>query len=261
MQRIAAASVNRGARSPSRSRSTRANRNSSRPQSPTATSRSPEPPVPRRRRALRRSPSNASAAPPMARRCDHTREPAVALVFSPEVWVERLHRHLTDHGGASVRQVVLEPALALEEEYDTLVVSHRWPGLTRGLVAAVHERARCVLGVFDRDEPAGRAHLTGLGVDSVIGSDATVSEFVDALHALTPPRSSAAPERRVTHDAASPARMIVVAGAPGAGASEVALGLTAALAARGERVALVDADEVASSSAARLGLAIEPNLR
>ena len=28
-------------------------------------------------------------------------EPAVALVFSPEAWVEDLHRHLADHGGAA----------------------------------------------------------------------------------------------------------------------------------------------------------------
>ena len=40
-------------------------------------------------------------------------EPTIALVFSPELWVERLHHHLTDHGGARVRQIVLEPALAL----------------------------------------------------------------------------------------------------------------------------------------------------
>ena len=35
-------------------------------------------------------------------------EPSVALVFSPEVWVEELHRHLSHHGGARVRQIVQE---------------------------------------------------------------------------------------------------------------------------------------------------------
>ena len=109
-------------------------------------------------------------------------EPTIALVFSPELWVERLHRHLTDHGGARVRQIVLEPALALEDEYDTLVVSHRWPGLTRSFVDAVHHRSRCVLGVFDPDEAAGRDHLAALGVDGTIRSDAVVSEFVEGAH-------------------------------------------------------------------------------
>ena len=60
-------------------------------------------------------------------------EPEVALVFTPEAWVEELHRHLTDHGGARVRQVVVEPDVALEEEYDVLVVE---------LTAGRHSRTR-----------------------------------------------------------------------------------------------------------------------
>jgi MinD-like ATPase involved in chromosome partitioning or flagellar assembly len=188
-------------------------------------------------------------------------EPTIALVFSPELWVERLHHHLTDHGGARVRQIVLEPALALEDEYDTLVVSHRWPGLTRAFVEAVHQRSRCVLGVFDPDETAGREHLAALGVDGTIPSDAAITTFIDALTALTPSRM--ADPRRAAVAAADPVGTgpTVITGPPGAGTSEVALGLAAAIAARGEAAVLVDADELASSTAARLGLGIEPNLR
>jgi MinD-like ATPase involved in chromosome partitioning or flagellar assembly len=188
-------------------------------------------------------------------------EPTIALVFSPETWVERLHRHLTDHGGARVRQIVLEPTVALEDEYDTLVVSHRWPGLTRPFVDAVHRRARCVLGVFDADEPAGREHLGSLGVDATLRSDASVTEFVDVISALTP--ASVMEPRGAEASVSLHARTgpTVVAGPAGAGTSEIALGLAAAVAARGEAAVLVDADECASSSAARLGLAIEPNLR
>ncbi len=84
-------------------------------------------------------------------------EPEVALVFTPDVWVEELHRHLTDHGGARVRQIVVEPEIALEEQYDVLVASHRWPALTHAFVADLHARGRAVLGVCDREEPsAGR---------------------------------------------------------------------------------------------------------
>ena len=90
-------------------------------------------------------------------------EPEVALVFSPEAWVEGLHRHLTDHGGARVRQVIVDPSLAFDEEYGTLVVSHRWPGLTRTFIDAVHRRGRSLLGVFDPEEPAGREFLGSLG--------------------------------------------------------------------------------------------------
>ncbi|HXY91619.1 MAG TPA: hypothetical protein VEP49_04020 [Acidimicrobiia bacterium] len=187
-------------------------------------------------------------------------EPTIALVFSPEVWVERLHRHLADHGGARVRQIVLEPTLALEDEYDTLVVSHRWPGLTRSLVDAVHRRAHGVLGVFDPDEPAGREHLAVLGVDAVIGSDAPVAEFVARIAALTPVGPIAAGHDVGASTAETPGPTVVT-GPGGAGTSEVALALTAAVAARGEAAVFVDADEIAPSSAARLGLPIDPNLR
>ncbi len=65
-------------------------------------------------------------------------EPEVALAFTPDPWVEELHRHLTDHGGARVRSVLVEPTLALEESYDVLVAGHRWPPLTRALVGDLH---------------------------------------------------------------------------------------------------------------------------
>lgn len=114
----------------------------------------------------------------------HGTEPSVALVFSPEVWVEDLHRHLSHHGGARVRQIVVEPSIALEEDYEVLVVSDRWPALTFGFVGAVHARGRSILGVFDPDEPAGKDHLLELGVDATIAGDADVVEFVTALRAL-----------------------------------------------------------------------------
>ena len=108
-------------------------------------------------------------------------EPAVALAFTPDFWVEDLHRHLSDHGGARVRSLVVEPGVALEETYDVLVVGHRWPPLTQGLVGDVHARGRAVLGVFDREEAASRAHLVGVGVDAVIESDAGPEGFIRAI--------------------------------------------------------------------------------
>src|SRR5215213_4746536 len=111
-------------------------------------------------------------------------EPSVGLVFSPEVWVEELHRHLSHHGGARVQQIVVEPSVALDEEYDVLVVSDRWPALTYGFVGAVHGRGRRVLGVFDPEEPAGKDHLVDLGVDATIAADADVTEFVAVICAL-----------------------------------------------------------------------------
>jgi MinD-like ATPase involved in chromosome partitioning or flagellar assembly len=203
-------------------------------------------------------------------------EPEVALVFSPEAWVEGLHRHLTDHGGARVRQVIVDPSLAFDEEYGTLVVSHRWPGLTRTFVEAVHRRGRCLLGVFDPEEAAGREFLGSLGVDRVVAADASMAEFVDAFAALAPERQQPAPSvsaleaavggRRLPTTIANggrsrSCRLLAVGGTPGAGATEVAIALSAASRRQGWRAVLVDADEVVPSIAQRLGLPIEPNLR
>lgn len=200
-------------------------------------------------------------------------EPEVALVFSSEPWFEDLHRHLTDHGGARVRQVVMDPALALGDQYDTLVVSHRWPALTRRFVDEVHARARSILGVYDPAEPAGRDHLVALGVDDVIANDVPVSAFVEPLTALAPntrrePQDSSCDDA-VDADASvagigsgvDQGRLVAIGGTPGAGRSEVAIALGDALGARGGRVLLVDSDEIGPSLGQRLGLPIEPNVR
>jgi Mrp family chromosome partitioning ATPase len=194
-------------------------------------------------------------------------EPTVALVFSPEPWVEELHRHLAHHGGARVRQVVVEPAVALDEEYDALVVSDRWPALTLGFVRAVHGRGRRVVGVFDPEEPAGKDHLLALGVDATIAGDSPMAEFVDALADLDISASRAIGAGADTLGDAGAAcdrrlgPLVVVSGPRGSGVTEVAVTLAAALAARREPVVLVDAHEVAPSVAGRLGLDLEPNLR
>jgi MinD-like ATPase involved in chromosome partitioning or flagellar assembly len=187
-------------------------------------------------------------------------EPTIALAFTADYWVEELHRYLSDHGGARVRSVVFEPSIALEESYDVLVTGHRWPALTRALIDDVRAAGRAVLGVFDREEPASREHLAAVGVDVVVESDAGCEAFVRAIVATVGTRASLAYELPVlSAEPVRAGRVVVVGGAPGAGRTEVAIQLTAALARRAS-VALVDADDVAPALAARLALPIEPNL-
>ncbi len=202
-------------------------------------------------------------------------EPEVALVFSPDRWVEDLHRHCVDHGGARIRCMVMDPEVALDEEYGVLVVSHRWPGLTRGLVEALHARGRRVLGIVDPSEPAAAQHLATLHVDAVIGADVSMPELVAAIIELAPDaRASAATDafgltaRRPPAPGSAGAvgdahrgGPIVVGGPAGAGRTEVAIELARRLAAGGAPTVLVDADDVAPAIAPRLGFPIEPNLR
>jgi MinD-like ATPase involved in chromosome partitioning or flagellar assembly len=193
--------------------------------------------------------------------------PAVALVFSPDVWVESLHRFLSDHGGARVRQLVVDPAVLDDEDFDVLVVGDRWPSLSVSLVGRLRSRGARVLGVFDPTEPAGKEHLLGVGVDDVVPSDAPPGEICETIARL-------ADELRIVRGAPSsgvgsgpgglvdPSRRqpVLVSGAPGSGATEVALGLSVQLAGHGPTL-LVDARADGAATRIRLGLPLEPNLR
>jgi Mrp family chromosome partitioning ATPase len=187
------------------------------------------------------------------------REPEVALAFTADIWVEELHRHLTDHGGARVRTLLVEPEGALEEAYDVLVAGHRWPALTRALVADVHAHGRAIVGVPDRGEVASREHLVALGVDALVESDAGPDAFVRAIVSVAGRRD----DRTQSHPiVAAPraGRLVTVGGPPGVGRTEIAIELALALG-RTTGVLLVDLDDVAPAIAARLHLPIEPNLR
>jgi len=186
-------------------------------------------------------------------------EPEIALVFSAEPWVETLHRHCSDHGGARVRQLLVDPVLALDEQYSTLVTGHRWSALTPALVADLHAHGRSVLGVWDRTEPESRALLAAVGVDGLVASDASPQEIVDAIATLPQPDDSA-PAAVDGPGTRRRGRHVVIGGPAGAGSTEIAIGLSRLLGQRGVRPVLVDADDVAPGLAPRLALALEPNL-
>ena len=179
-------------------------------------------------------------------------------MFSAEPWVESLHRHCSDHGGARLRQLLVDPVLALDEEYATLVTGHRWPALTPELVDELHRHGRSVLGVWDRAEPESRALLENVGVDGLVASDASPREIVEAIAAL--PGASTASPVAIDHVGGRGGRCLVVGGPAGAGSTEIAIALAHALLDLGARPVLVDVDDVAPAVAPRLGLALEPNI-
>jgi MinD-like ATPase involved in chromosome partitioning or flagellar assembly len=198
-------------------------------------------------------------------------EPALAIVYSPREWANRVVRHITDHGGGRVRLRVVDGRVALEEQFDILIAEDVTSFLNHRFVAEIHRRGRTVLGVFDPDEPTGRDRLLELGVDEVIPSSAAAEDFVRTIGLILP---TPAPWGRPQAEAplgpapSGPAlrrprgRRWAVGGPPGGcGASELAVELARSLRRRGESVVLVDADDVASSLAQRLGLPPVPNIR
>jgi flagellar biosynthesis protein FlhG len=204
------------------------------------------------------------------------REPEIALVLSPDTWVEVLHRHCADHGGARVRCIVVEPAVAIDEEYAVLVATDRWSAFTRPFVESIHQRGRRILVVVDADDPGARDRAAQLGIDEVIVSSASPDDLVSAVVTLAETGRGRHPDATRRIDAvgvvgiadmvgvgSTPERcrtLIAVGGPFGAGSTEVASGIAAASARRGDRSVVVDADQVTPSVAARLGLPVEPNL-
>ena len=172
---------------------------------------------------------------------------------------------------------------ALIDGYDVFVADDTTSFLGVKLVADLQRRGKAVVGVYDpaEAEGSGKQRLLDLRVDEVIEADASPTEFLrilarassgsvgeydDGFSALVAEMTGTATERSDPHEGlegkSQRGRLVVVAGASGGvGATEIAIGLTAHVAERGDRAVLVDADDVGPSVAQRLGLVVHPNLR
>jgi flagellar biosynthesis protein FlhG len=208
----------------------------------------------------------------------------IAIGVSHRSWAQELFRHVADHGGAVVRTRVLLEEDALESSYSVLVLDDSATVLSPRLVAELHRRDRRVIAVHAAGDHAARESLGRLGVDAALPDSATPEELVEAILAVAPARDAGMVEDTFAEIARELGHELPAGGEPplhedpplpqerglisavmavsgGAGATEVALALAAAMQQRGERVVLVDADEVAPSLAQRMALPLVPNLR
>ena len=146
------------------------------------------------------------------------------------------------HGGARVRQIVVEPSVALDEEYDVLVVSDRWPALTL--------RVRpCGARAWPRDPRCVRSRRArGQGPPRRRSASTRRSRPTPRSGSSSPRSASSTPPRRTTlgrprrapaiadvRDDGPSGVLVAVSGPRGSGVTEVALGVAAALAERRAR--------------------------
>lgn len=202
--------------------------------------------------------------------------PVLALAATPRDWAQRLHRYVADHGGARIRGTVLTASEALAEHYDVLVADDRTSFLNQRVVRRLHDTGRLVIGLYDPQDPQGKSDLVEWEVDDARPSDLAPGELVAAAAALTlrrgpapatpqatplaAPGTGAGPALTPPAVAPRAARLVAVSGSRGAGRTEVALGLAAALA-QDSGAILVELDEANASLGPRLGLPAYPNLR
>lgn len=205
-----------------------------------------------------------------------TPEPLLALAASPRDWAQRLHRHISEHGGAHIRVTVLTASEALDEHYEILVADERTSFLSARAVARLQQQGKRVLGLYDPVDPRAKGDLLDWGVDDVVACDAPIDDILTLAHRLAPARHSeplaTPPSQSNTTEFAVPpsptvapsamGRVAVVQGAgAGCGRTEVALALASQLSRQGGSTILVELDEAVAALAPRLGLAPYPNLR
>jgi MinD-like ATPase involved in chromosome partitioning or flagellar assembly len=172
---------------------------------------------------------------------------------------------------------------ALVNGYDVFVADDTTSFLGVRFVADLRRRGVSVVGVYDpaEGEGSGKQRLVDMRVDEIIEADASPAEFLRVLAriSLQPPGASDHGLSALVADLAGTGAirpnppeppgegsqrglLVVVAGASGGvGATEVAIGMAAQVAARGENPVLVDADDIGPSIAQRLALPVNPNLR
>lgn len=197
------------------------------------------------------------------------------VAVSHHQWAQRLMRWIIDHS-EDVRLIdhqVFHRDQALGYDYDCLVVDVDSSLLDRALVDELHQRGRSVIAVAEAT-PETPGVVDELGVDRLVDRHSeparmatviaevarTRADFADVVDGLDVPAVPAAPDTAPTGPVGS--WVTVVTGAlEGVGATETLVEMAAALARRGERVTVVDADLVAASLAQRLGLAYDRHVQ
>jgi MinD-like ATPase involved in chromosome partitioning or flagellar assembly len=204
----------------------------------------------------------------------------IAIGVSHRPWAQDLFRHVADHGGAVVRKRVLTDEDALEEDYAVLVVDDTANVLTPRMIQELHRRGRRILAVHAAGDHHAAEVLGRLGIDATIEDVAAPESFVEAVNAVAPQQEPASVDAAFAEIARGLGEDLPHAGtlaAPegpwrgwvtavaavsgGLGATEVALGLVAAMRQRDERAVVVDADELAPALAQRVCASLIPNLR
>lgn len=191
----------------------------------------------------------------------------VAVSLSSRPWRGALQRHCRDHVADIVVTLLHDGAEAIVGGVDLVLVDDDTSWLSAAFVTQTREAGVAVIGLFDPEEADGfgRQHLAHLGISCAVSATVEVEQLVDLIRQRRPD-----PQIESAFDAMTAAcsgrrpvskRHIVAVGGPaGAGATEVALGLSQVLASRASRPVLVDVDETHPSLARRLGLAIHPHL-
>lgn len=92
-----------------------------------------------------------------------------ALIYTPQIWVEKFHRHCTNSGQLRIKSFIYDSTALFSDTYDVAIVSDAWPALNRSMVERIHSRGSRVIGVSDGSNDANE-FLSSIGVDAILDS-------------------------------------------------------------------------------------------
>lgn len=196
-----------------------------------------------------------------------------ALVYTPQLWVEKFHRHCTNTGQLKIRSFIYDSTVLFSDEYDVAIISDTWPALSRALVEKIKARGSRVIGMCEAVE-ASREYLSSIGVDGIVNSSLEPKQICDEIIALLDSLSHQSPTSnketaldlnlldqslKVQEDDGyfgAYSNVTTVIGTGGSGSSEMSL----VLATRLIDSLLIDVDFEHPSLAPRTNLEIEPHI-
>lgn len=204
-----------------------------------------------------------------------------AFAASVRDWPHQWARHIADHGPGRLVDRVAERKSVFDRRYRVFVADADSGLLDHKLVEDLHHRGIALVAVWDPTDARTKERALDLGADTLVEADARPEEFLrlaqgviyaNALEAdYDPPDpevDTIAEAPSITRTTPRPAnqkrrggRRIVVGGPVGDDADDLTVELARAIARRGDRTVVVDANDVAPGVAQRLALPVLPNLR
>jgi len=202
----------------------------------------------------------------------------VGLVASHRAWRSDFARYVQDHiTGLRVR--VLRDPRAIDDSIDVVIIDDSSTFLNRESLRQLDDAGVQVIGIYDPNEHhgQGQAHLNRLGIADVASAELMAGQLVQLIQEVTkdvdydeppPELGELAPSTAMATVARAAAAelpvdrgvILTVGGPASLAAVEVAVGLSAELAAHYGTTLLVDVDETTPMVAARLGYRLEPTV-
>lgn len=195
------------------------------------------------------------------------RQLVIGVVGTSRAWRSELASHIREHIDTITIRVAYDPSRLVEGPFDAVIVDDVTSWVTKPLVDRLSSAGTLVFGIFDPDEAEGQGarYLESLGVTLTIPATcapadlaARLLDLLDRPASISPARAGTFAHNNLTTNFGG--SITVIGGPGGTGVTEFAICLAERIAARHQRVILVDLDDRAPGLAMRLDTDPSPHI-